>query len=145
MIPRVKTLRGLRQAPRGVSALLVVAMLLFAYTCRQPGGAACAGPLAGMERSQTETAVDHDGCADHGDGSADHDGCDGTHGDCRGSSICCSTWAPAPATITLHSPPALPVAHVATESLLQPDAAFVPAPAPIPRASPPHLVSILRL
>ncbi len=141
MIPSVDVLREFRRAPRGVSALLVVAMLLFAQTCAQHGGLACAGGFAGEDRCHSDATLDHDGCA----APADHDGCGGGREDCSGGSICCSTWAPAPATTTLQSPPVIPVAYVVTGSLFQPGAAFAAAPAPIPRGSPPHLVSILRL
>jgi hypothetical protein len=142
--PRVNVLSGFRRAPQSVSALLVVAMLLFVQTCAQHG-ATCAAPYAGESHSHSEVAHDPDGCADHDGGSADQDGCADPGQGCSRSSICCSTWAPAPATLGLQAPPAVPVAFAGTGSLLQPMAALVSAPAPIPRGSPPLHVSILRL
>src|SRR5258706_710579 len=132
---KVNALRNLRPAPRGMSAMLVVAMLLFAQTCAQHGGA-CAGAFG--ERSHTHSAVnvDPDRCADHDGGCADHDGCGASRQDCSHGSICCSTWAPAPATLSLQSPPAVPAAFALNGSLLQPSAALASAPAPIPRGSP---------
>ena len=144
IILAVNDLRGFRRAPRGVSALLVVAMLLFAQTCAQHG-AACATAFAGENHSHSAVANDPDGCADHDGGCADDDGCGDPGQGCSRSSICCSTWAPAPATLSLQAPPAVPVSFAVSGSLLQPTAALASAPVPIPRGSPPQLVSILRL
>jgi len=100
MIHIVNLLRGLRRAPRGLSALLVVAMLVFAQTCAQHGPA-CAAPSAGEGHRHSDIAQDPDGCADHDGGCADEDGCADRGQGCSRSSICCSTWAPAPAALSL--------------------------------------------
>src|SRR5207249_8081167 len=121
---------------------LVVGMVLSTLTCAFHGGAACAAANAMPGEGHRVAAVRHDRCGQPG---AHHDCCGGAHSDRRHGSLCCSTWASAPARPSLPVPPAVPLAFSAAGSWLEPDATVPRAQAPIPRASPPPRVSILRL
>jgi hypothetical protein len=137
--------RTTRREHRGVSALLVVALLLFAHTCAVLGGMACAAPSSASGEDHHATTAGDVGCGDHdGDCSDPGDG-DGTHGACSHGAICCSTWAPAPATFSVVPPPATPLALATGIPQLRPSVASAARPAPIPAESPPPLISALRL
>src|SRR5436309_2405050 len=115
----VNLMRVLRRAPHGPGALLVVGMVLSTLTCAFHGGAACAAANAMPGEGHRVAAVRHDRCGQPG---AHHDCCGGAHSDRRHGSLCCSTWASAPARPSLPVPPAVPLAFSAVGSWLEPDA-----------------------
>ena len=127
-----------RNARGGISALLVIALLLFAHTCALHG-TACATPTGTSLESHSVTH-DHDGDC------GDHDGCEqGTHDDCSTGSICCSTWAPPTATVSVPAPEAISLGLAVSGPLFEPVRLFASQLVPIPPESPPPLISILRL
>lgn len=124
---------------RVVSFSLVVALLSFAHTCALHGGALCPDPAAAAPVAHvSQDAADHDR-------NCDHDGCDRPGAPCAHASICCSTWASAPAPAGVPAPLAIPSAMAVGASSPGTDAAFAPGPVPIPAESPPPLPTVLRL
>src|SRR5436190_209582 len=89
-----------RPVDRGLGALLAFALLLLTHACVLHGPA-CASP------SNPPGAGHCAAASDHGAGCDDHRGCEhGTRGDCARASICCSAWAPTPASPGVPAPTA---------------------------------------
>lgn len=133
------TSRTARNQRRGLGLLITASMLLFAHTCAQTS-MTCGIPMGASGDAHCEDTADHDAHC------GDSDGCEhGNQDDCSHRSICCSTWAQPPATLTVSPPVAVTLLSAAPIQALAPNEAFAAGPLPVPAESPPPRVSILRL
>ena len=136
----ILTSRRGRNQRGGLGLLVALSMLLFGHTCAQ-NSMACGTPAGTYGDAHCEDTTDHDGHCGDSDGCEQHGDPDG----CSQSSICCSTWAPPPGTLSV--PP--PVVAVPLSAALLPafalNEALASGPLPVPTESPPLRVSFLRL
>ena len=134
----MSSLSRLEFALRG---LVVAALFAFGSTCAR-GGLDCTADRSVQEHAVASVGHDHDA-----DGHcADADGCD-RHPTtpCSHASICCSTWGPPPATVTVEVPAAATVVPMAEVAVLVSGTDLAPGLVPIPSESPPLVASFLRI
>lgn len=137
--------RASSTAHRGMSTLLVAALLLFAHACALRGSAACAAVSTGENHSAAPAGHDDD-CADPDEACRDHDGCDHEAPcDCSHGSICCTTWMQPPAALSVPAPLAIAFDYTTRIPSLRPTDALASRLVPVPTESPPPLILILRL